>query len=86
MRILRPARWSLLLYLLPALLVAAAAYGGEANPPAAERTRTEISAMLTTFLTPAVNNTAAGHERFWAGSHGCDSIPVYALVIRKPCA
>jgi hypothetical protein len=22
--------------------------------------------MLTTFLTPAVNNTAAGHERFWA--------------------
>jgi len=22
--------------------------------------------MLNTFLTPAVNNTAAGHERFWA--------------------
>lgn len=22
--------------------------------------------MLTTFLTPAVNNSGAGHERFWA--------------------
>ena len=66
MRILRPVRGSLLLLVLPAVLAAAAAYGGDANPPAAERTRTEISAMLTTFLTPAVNNTAAGHERFWA--------------------
>ena len=39
------------------------AYGGETNP---EQTRSEITAMLNTFLTPAVNNTGAGHERFWA--------------------
>jgi len=66
MHILRPARGLLPLFVLPALLAATAAYGGDAKPPDAERTRTEISAMLTTFLTPAVNNTAAGHERFWA--------------------
>ena len=66
MRILRPVRTSLLLFAFPGLLAAIAAYGGSANPPDAERTRTEITAMLTTFLTPAVNNTAAGHERFWA--------------------
>jgi len=43
-----------------------AAYGGNATSTNAEQTRTEITSMLTTFLTPAVNNTAAGHERFWA--------------------
>lgn len=56
----------LLLFALPGLLAAITAYGADTNPPDAERTRIEISAMLTTFLTPAVNNTAAGHERFWA--------------------
>lgn len=45
------------------LLATIAAHGGDATP---ERTRTEIAAMLTTFLTPAVNNSVAGHERFWA--------------------
>jgi len=63
MRLSRRFRLS---FALPCLLAAIAAYGGTANPPAADRTRTEISAMLTTFLTPAVNNSAAGHERFWA--------------------
>jgi hypothetical protein len=63
---LRPARKFLLLFALPGLVTAIAAYGGDANPPDAEHTRTEISAMLTTFLTPAVNNSGAGHERFWA--------------------
>jgi len=55
--------------LLFGLLILAAtfnAYGGNANVSDADRTRTEISKMLNTFLTPAVNNTAAGHERFWA--------------------
>jgi hypothetical protein len=66
MRILRPARGSLLLFALPGLLAAIAAYGGNATSTNAEHTRTEITAMLTTFLTPAVNNTAAGHELFWA--------------------
>jgi hypothetical protein len=63
---LLPARRSLLLFALPGLLAAVAAHGGDANLPDAARTRTEITTMLTTFLTPAVNNTAAGHERFWA--------------------
>lgn len=66
MRIQRTARSSLLLFALPGLLAASAAYGSDASPPGAERTRNEVTAMLTTFLTPAVNNTAAGHERFWA--------------------
>jgi hypothetical protein len=66
MRVLRTARRSMLLFALPGLLAAIAAHGGDANPPDAGRTRTEIAAMLTTFLTPSVNNSAAGHERFWA--------------------
>jgi len=41
-------------------------HGGEQSPPDATRTRGEITTMLTTFLSPAVNNSAAGHERFWA--------------------
>ena len=63
---LRPARRFLLLFALPALVAAIAAYGGNANAPDAEHTRIEIAAILTTFLTPAVNNSGAGHERFWA--------------------
>jgi hypothetical protein len=66
LRTLRLAPRSLLLLALPCLFAVTAAHGGDANPPDAERTRTEIATMLTTFLTPAVNNTAAGHERFWA--------------------
>jgi hypothetical protein len=66
MRTLRPARNFLLLFVLPSLVTAIAAYGDNANPPDAEHTRTEITTMLTTFLTPAVNNSGAGHERFWA--------------------
>jgi len=63
---LRPARRFLLLFALPGLVATIAAHAGDASPPDAERTRTEIAAMLTTFLTPTVNNSAAGHERFWA--------------------
>ena len=63
---LRAARKFLLLLALPVLIATTASYGADANPPDAGSTRTEIAAMLTTFLQPAVNNSAAGHERFWA--------------------
>ncbi|HEV2607958.1 MAG TPA: nuclear transport factor 2 family protein [Xanthomonadaceae bacterium] len=66
MRIQRPARRFLLLSALLGLVATIAAYGADANPPDAEHTRSGIAAMLTTFLTPAVNDSAAGHERFWA--------------------
>ena len=66
MHSLRPARKFMLLLALPCLAATIAAHGSDANPPDAERTRTGIAAMLTTFLTPEVNNSAAGHERFWA--------------------
>jgi Domain of unknown function (DUF4440) len=56
----------LLLFTLPMFVAAINTYGSDASPPDAARTRSEITTMLTTFLTPAVNNTAAGHERFWA--------------------
>jgi len=62
----RPARKFALLSALPSLFAMVAAYGNEASPPDPARTRSEIATMLTTFLTPAVNNSAAGHERFWA--------------------
>jgi hypothetical protein len=63
---LRPAPRFMLLFALPGLLATIAAYGGDASAPDAAHTRDDISTMLTTFLTPAVNNSAAGHERFWA--------------------
>ena len=66
MRVLPAARRFTLLLALTGLLTAVAAHGGVANSPNVEHTRAEIAAMLATFLTPAVNNTAAGHERFWA--------------------
>jgi len=66
MRIPRPARKLLPLFALLGFVVMIAAFGGDASPPDAGRTRKDIAAMLTTFLTPAVNNSAAGHERFWA--------------------
>jgi hypothetical protein len=66
MRTLRSAQRFALLFALPILLATIIARGGEPSPPDAERTRSEITTMLTTFLTPAVNNSAAGHEHFWA--------------------
>jgi Domain of unknown function (DUF4440) len=63
---LRPAQRFMLLFALPALFATIAAHGSDASPPDAGRTRSEIATMLTTFLTPAVNNSAAGHARFWA--------------------
>ena len=62
----RVAQKFILLFALPGLFATAAAYGSDADPPDAARTRSEIATLLTTFLTPAVNNSAAGHERFWA--------------------
>ena len=63
---LRPAQRLMLLFALPSLFVMIAAHGDDASAPDAARTRSEITTMLMTFLTPAVNNSAAGHERFWA--------------------
>jgi len=63
---IRPARKYMLLSVLPSLFMMITAYGGEASPPDLARTRSEIATMLTTFLTPAVNNNAEGHEHFWA--------------------
>ncbi|HEX6834792.1 MAG TPA: nuclear transport factor 2 family protein [Rudaea sp.] len=54
------------LALLFALVFLVTSCGAHAADTSAERTRTEITTMLTTFLTPAVNNTRAGHDRFWA--------------------
>jgi hypothetical protein len=62
---LRPAKEFILLSALSCLFVMTA-HGKEPNPPDPARTRSEIATMLTTFLTPAVNNSAAGHKRFWA--------------------
>lgn len=56
----------MLMFALPILFATIAAYGSDAGSPDAARTRSDIATMLTTFLTPVVNNTAAGHERFWA--------------------
>lgn len=62
----RPAQRFVLLFALAGFFPTIDAYAGEPSPPDATRTRNEITTMLTTFLTPAVNNSAAGHERFWA--------------------
>ena len=50
-------------FALLALISTVAAQGAGAD---ADRTRSEITTMLTTFLKPAVNSTVAGHQRFWA--------------------
>lgn len=51
-------------------VLAAATLAGAGEPPAsapdAERTRTEITALLANFLSPGENPTRAAHERFWA--------------------
>ena len=66
MYISRTATTLLLPLALPALLAASTAHAADANPPDAAHTRSDVTTLLTTFLTPAVNNSAAGHERFWA--------------------
>jgi len=66
MRIPRPARRFLLLSALLGLVAMLAAHAGDATAPDPQRTRTEITAMLTRFLTPAVNSNPASHDRFWA--------------------
>ena len=51
-----------------ALLAVCATVATYAVEPAtaAERTRSEITALLTSFLSPEQNPTRAAHERFWA--------------------
>jgi hypothetical protein len=56
-------RYVVALVALSCFMTTSAAYGADVNP---QQTRSEITQMLTTFLTPAVNNSIAGHERFWA--------------------
>lgn len=51
---------------LAACLASATVLAGEAPPPDPASTRAQVQALLTNFLTPAVNETAAGHDRFWA--------------------
>lgn len=60
----RIARRILTLALLAAFATAASHAGEPAN--ADERTRAEITALLTSFLSPGENPTRAAHERFWA--------------------
>jgi hypothetical protein len=53
-----------------AAALGAATLAGAAEPAAPardpERTRAEITALLTSFLAPEQNPTRAAHERFWA--------------------
>lgn len=51
-----------------ALLAACTTVAGSAVEPATavDRTRAEITALLTSFLSPEQNPTRAAHERFWA--------------------
>ena len=51
-----------------ALLTACTAAATHAVEPATadDRTRAEITALLTNFLSPQQNPTRAAHERFWA--------------------
>ena len=50
------------------LVAACTVVAAHAAEPAAadERTRAEITALLTSFLSPEQNPTRAAHERFWA--------------------
>ena len=59
----KPVRKFFALLALTFLAASTAAHGADAN---AEHTRSEITRMLNTFLTPDVNNSIAGHQRFWA--------------------
>lgn len=48
------------------LVATTAAFAGDAKPSDADNTRTQITAILKNFLSPAVMSTAAGHNNFWA--------------------
>ncbi|MBJ7309825.1 nuclear transport factor 2 family protein [Rugamonas sp. CCM 8940] len=56
------------LFLLAALCVqaGASAQASKAVPSGQDKVRSEIAAMLNTFLAPENNGKAASHERFWA--------------------
>lgn len=66
MRILRFGRTLFLPIALLGLAATTAAFASDAKPSDADSTRTQITALLTNFLTPTVMDTAAGHDRFWA--------------------
>jgi len=59
-------RKPLLAMALAGLVATTAVSAGDARPSEAADTRTQITTLLTNFLTPAVNNSPAGHDRFWA--------------------
>ena len=52
--------------LLLALTAATAAFGQPVSSPNADKTRADITALLTNFLSPAQNSKAEVHDRFWA--------------------
>jgi hypothetical protein len=62
----RTDRFLLWVLALSGLLAAIVAHAADATTPDAEHTRSGITTLLNTFLTPAINNTRAGHDRFWA--------------------
>jgi hypothetical protein len=65
MRIPPAARGVWLTMGLASLVAASTAFAADAQPSDAA-TRTQITALLKNFLSPAVMATAAGHDRFWA--------------------
>ncbi len=58
-------RRQILTFALLAVCATVATYAVE-PATADERTRSEITALLTSFLSPEQNPTRAAHERFWA--------------------
>jgi hypothetical protein len=48
------------------VIYATAAFAAAKSPAADEQAKKEITQLLTTFLSPAENKTAAAHDRFWA--------------------
>lgn len=66
MHMQRIVRTFFVLFALIGFVATTAAYASDAKPSDADSTRTQITAMLTNFLSPAVMSTAAGHDNFWA--------------------
>ncbi len=64
----RSGRGSLRFTLALALVSASSTYAEQPAAPAPDpaRTRAEITALLTSFLSPQENPTRAAHEHFWA--------------------
>ena len=52
--------------LLAMVTLATSAFAQLASTPNADKTRADITALLTNFLSPAQNSKAESHDRFWA--------------------